>query len=740
MQTGGQEAGWRGDVDYAIVRILAESPDLSDATPKLLEAIGTALGWEAGSLWALDEKSGSLRCADSWSAPGVEMGDFEAATAQIGLAPGVGLPGRVLDTRRPAWIEDVTLDSNFPRAKAAAANGLRGGFAFPILAASDQVIGVIEFFSRVALEPDRPLMSGMLSWGLQIGQFVTRKRVEEAVRESEAFKSAIIESALDCVITIDHESTIWEFNAAAERTFGYSRSEALGRDMADLIIPPSLRDRHRRALARYLATGEGQALNRRVELTGMRMDGSEFPVELTITRIGTDEPPMFVGFVRDITSRKKDEDALRFLAEASVAFDSSLDLDKTLQNVARISVPFLADACSIELVERGDQIRQVAAAASDSAVEETMVELGRYPIDPGGPHPVAEAVREGEVKIYEEMPDSLLEAIAHSPEHLDLMRKVPTPTGGVVAPLAARGRMLGAISFGCIGSMRKVTTIDRSLVEDVARRAATAIDNARLYSERGTIANTLQHSLLPPRLPDIPGVEIAARFRPGGDETELGGDFYDVFDVGAAGWVIAIGDVFGKGSDAAAITALARYTLRAAAMREPSLESMLAVLNDALLWQVPAQQFCTLACALLDVTESGVRLALAAAGHPLPLLLHPDGRVDLIGAPGTLLGVFPEPYPAYQELDLEPGDTIVFYTDGVTEARTGDGTFGEMLNDAVASCAGLDAVSAARQIEEALIEAETEAPRDDAIILVVRYAGSRTGSESRQAASAKPLA
>jgi hypothetical protein len=481
-------------------------------------------------------------------------------------------------------------------------------------------------------------------------------------------------------------------------------------------------------------------LNRRVELTGMRADGSEFPVELAITRIGTDEPPRFVGFARDITGRKKDENALRFLAEASVAFDSSLDLDKTLQNVARISVPFLADACSIELVERGGQIRQVAAAASDPAVEETMLELGHYPIDPGSPHPVAEVLREGRMKIYEEMPDSLLEAIAGSPEHLDVLRRVPTPTGGVVVPLTARGRALGAISLGCIGSTRNVTTIDRSLAEDVARRAATAIDNARLYSERGTIANTLQHSLLPPRLPEIPGVEIAARFRPGGEGTELGGDFYDVFDVGDAGWVIAIGDVFGKGADAAAITALARYTLRAAAMREPSLQAMLGVLNDALLWQLPAQQFCTLACARLEMTESGVRLALAAAGHPLPLLLHPDGRVDLIGAPGTLLGVFPEPHPAFQELELDPGDTIVFYTDGVTEARTRDGTFGEKLNEAVASCAGLDAVSAARQIEEALIEAETEVPRDDAIILVVRYDASRSEHRGREATRAEPLA
>ena len=730
----GHPAGSEG-IDYAIVRILAESTDLESAAQELLAAIGESLGWEAGSVWILDAERGALRAAASWSAAGVDASALTEHSATIGFAPGVGLPGRVLDSGDPTWIEDVTKDPNFPRAEAAGAAGLRAAFAFPIVGGGNAVIGVMEFFSRVALEPNQRLMSGMRSWGMEIGQFIVRKEVEREVRESEALKSAIIECSLDCVITMDHQGRIREFNPAAEETFGYSRAEAVGRELADLIIPPPLRDRHRRGLARYLAGGEELVLNKRIAMTAMRADSTEFPVELAIRRIPDSEPPIFVGFVRDITRRKKGADALRFLAEATAALDNSLDLDETLQNVARISVPFLADACSIELVERGGYIRHVAAAADDPSVEETMASLGRFPIDSGSEHPVSHVLREGELRVYEELPDSLLEAIARSPEHLDLLRKLPAPAGFVVVPLTARGRTLGVISFGCIGSKRRVADVDLSLVQDVAGRAATAIDNARLYTERGAIANTLQNSLLPPHLPEIPGVEVAARFRPGGEGTELGGDFYDLFDVGDAGWVIAIGDVFGKGADAAAITALARYTLRAAAMKEPSLESMLAVLNEALLWQLPEQQFCTLACALLNPTESGLSLALAAAGHPLPLLLHPDGRVELIGAPGTLLGVFPEPFPAYQELELEPGDTIVFYTDGVTGARTPDGTFGDRLNEAVAACAGLDAVATARRIEEALIEAETEVPRDDAIVLVLRFEGSRESEASESEAS-----
>ena len=147
-----------------------------------------------------------------------------------------------------------------------------------------------------------------------------RKRAEEAIRESEARKTAILDSALDCIVTIDHLACITEFNPAAERCFGYRRNEVLGKQLADVIIPPALRDQHRRGFARYLATGEARVLGKRLELTAVRADGSEFPVELTITRIPLDGPPSFTGYLRDITERKRYEEELRrseeFLAEA----------------------------------------------------------------------------------------------------------------------------------------------------------------------------------------------------------------------------------------------------------------------------------------------------------------------------------------------------------------------------------------------------------------------------------------
>jgi PAS domain S-box-containing protein len=170
---------------------------------------------------------------------------------------------------------------------------------------------VIEFFTTEPVEPDEELLESMTVLGSQVGQLVGRRRAEDAVRAGEALNRAVLAAALDAVVTMDHGGRILEFNPAAERIFGVTREEAVGKDMADLIVPTSLRAQHRRGLARYLETAEPVVLDRRLELTGMRADGSEFPVELTITRIRLGGRPTFAGFLRDITDRKRAEAELR---------------------------------------------------------------------------------------------------------------------------------------------------------------------------------------------------------------------------------------------------------------------------------------------------------------------------------------------------------------------------------------------------------------------------------------------
>ena len=204
------------------------------------------------------------------------------------------------------WVENVVDDPNLPRAPFARAAGLHGAFGFPIRV-DGRIYGVVEFFNRSIVSPNVDLLETMSTVGNQIGQFVARKRVERAVAEAQRRTSAVLDSALDSVIGMDHQGIITDFNAAAERMFGYGRREAVGRPLADVLIPPALREEHRTALRRYLTSGESTFLNKRIETTAFHIDGHEFPVEVSITRVPDEHPPRFTGFVRDLTARAQAE-------------------------------------------------------------------------------------------------------------------------------------------------------------------------------------------------------------------------------------------------------------------------------------------------------------------------------------------------------------------------------------------------------------------------------------------------
>jgi PAS domain S-box-containing protein len=295
---------------HETARILAEAGTLEEAVPRILEAVCRNLGWDVGGLWTVDEEADVLRCVQVWHAPSVNAPQLEADCRERALARNEGLPGRVWETRRPLWLADAPNQANFPRATLAAREGLHGAFAVPI-ALRDEVLGVMEFFSREVRQPDDEMLSMMTTIGSQIGQFIERRRAESELRESEALKGSILTSALDCIITIDEGGRVMEWNPAAEKTFGYSRPEVVGRKMADLIVPPELRERHDRGMAHYLETGEGPVLGRRIEITGMRKDASIFPVELAITPIRLGTRQVFTAYVRDIAERRRAEEALQ---------------------------------------------------------------------------------------------------------------------------------------------------------------------------------------------------------------------------------------------------------------------------------------------------------------------------------------------------------------------------------------------------------------------------------------------
>ncbi len=263
---------------------------------------------------------------------------------------------------------------------------------------------------------------------------------------------------------------------------------------------------------------------------------------------------------------------------------------------------------------------------------------------------------------------------------------------------------------------------DLDLVMDLARHAALAVDNARLYQQRSLVASTLQRSLLPPQLPAVAGVELAARYRASGAGLEVGGDFYDAFAIDEESFGIAIGDVCGKGPEAAAVTGLTRHAIRASALYERSPARTLSILNGAVLAEYEGRTFCTVAYGVLELRgNAGASLRLSLGGHPLPLHLRSDGCVEAVGTFGTLIGVFEDPEFEEVVVELSPGDALLAYTDGLVEGleeRLGAGE--QRLVELLQGCVGSAAEEIAATVEGAVAEAGSAADRDDIAFLVVR--------------------
>jgi sigma-B regulation protein RsbU (phosphoserine phosphatase) len=260
---------------------------------------------------------------------------------------------------------------------------------------------------------------------------------------------------------------------------------------------------------------------------------------------------------------------------------------------------------------------------------------------------------------------------------------------------------------------------------DVTARTAAERELTAAARRNAELAHTLQANLLPPGLPVVPGLDLAAAYLPVGSGVEVGGDFYDVFPAGRdEEWAVAIGDVCGKGAEAAGITALARHTLQAGSVRARRPSVLLGLLNETMMRQETARPFITAVFGVLRaVPEGGVSGTMAVGGHPLPYVLRADGTVEATGAPGTLVGVLDEAEFHDVGFRLAPGDALVLYTDGATEARDGDEQFGEeRLLATLAAARGCDAEGIVTAVVDAIRSFQSGSPRDDLALLVVRAA------------------
>ena len=378
--TGLPEGGQAGDrfvaTEHAVALILGETALAAEAYPRILEAIAHSLAWQFGAVWEEVPGAGNLlHCVEVWCSD-ERLTEFARESRGTVLPVGTGLPGRVWLSGRPAWIDDVRADTNFPRAHAAVTAGLHAAFCFPIQSARG-ITGAIEFLANDSRHPDDELLATMETLGSQIGQFVERSRAEQAAHEREARLAGILDSALDCIITIDDGGRVLEFNPAAERTFGYRADDILGLEMAELIVPPALREEHRRGFLHHLESGEARLLGRRIEIVGMRADESEFPVELTITRIPLPGRPLFTGFLRDITERKQAEQELRASRQRLVEAQDTerRRLERNLHDGAQQRLVSLALALRLAR-ERAVGAPKEARDLLEQAAEELTLALG----------------------------------------------------------------------------------------------------------------------------------------------------------------------------------------------------------------------------------------------------------------------------------------------------------------------------------------------------------------------------
>ncbi|MEA2459783.1 MAG: hypothetical protein QOC95_2755, partial [Thermoleophilaceae bacterium] len=509
----------------------------------------------------------------------------------------------------------------------------------------------------------------------------------------------------------------------------------IGAPLTDLVGPlaTSVLPCYRQALA----SGE-PILDQEIE--GPSVDGGDprhWVISCTPVRAADGAIIGVSSVVIDVTERRallERERAGRrrasFLARAGELLESSLDYETTLRTVAAIVVPEIVDWCVIHVLDDADEIRLVAVAHADPAKEQFAWELTeRYPVLPDAPGGPAAVIRTGRTEVVPEVDDAMIVAAARDADHLKILRELGL-RGTIVAPLRARGRTLGAITVVAAESGRTLTRDDVDLIEELARRAGLSVDNARLYTERTRIAHTLQAELLPSRLPAIPGVEVAVRYRAAGELNEVGGDFYDVFERRAGGWAFEIGDVSGKGAEAAAVTALARHTVRTASLQPAGPRQLLETLNDALLLQRAGSEFCTVCLASLALGDDGCgTLTVALGGHPPALVLRADGRVEATGMPGTLMGVFADPTVVETEVELAPGDTVLLYTDGVTEAGPTGGEIGDDgLAELLGSLRGVSPEGVVDAIEQAAVQIQEGQPRDD-IALVAFTLGGNPGNQ-----------
>jgi PAS domain S-box-containing protein len=570
----------------------------------------------------------------------------------------------------------------FFRLRAALAHLALIGVAYAVvLAAQDAPSPIVRWLLAVGT----PWVAGLVisrMLGLLRRQAAQAGAQAREVSESEARTRLILESAHDAFVAIDRDGTVTAWNAMAARTFGWTASEALGRPVRELIFAPEDRDAHDARRERLLQDAE--LTNFRYEVECQRRDGERFPAEFAVSRLTSGDEPFLSAFIRDVSDRERQarereallrEQAARAEAERFAEIVSGMQVmvdaaiaHRTLAEilddlVGRVRAVFDAEAVTIFDVDEAAETLVVGASSVGARNDEAAGTLA-----------LGEAFA-GRVA-SERRP-----LLVHDPADGEVVdpKLRELGLGSLMgAPLLAEGDVTGVIQVGAVG--KRFTDEDLGMLRLAADRVALAVHHARVYEREHRIAVTLQRSLLPERLPQLPGLAVAARYHPAATEAEVGGDWYDVIPIPGGGVGLVMGDVAGKGLAAASMVGRLRSALRAYALEGHDPSTVVRRLNQLVWAELEESQMATLLYVVVDPSDGTLRWV--NSGHMPPLLVSEDGPPRFLeGGRAVPLGVMP--FPSFEEVSvgIEPAATVVLFTDGLVERP------GEHIDDGLARLA-----------------------------------------------------
>jgi len=570
--------------------------------------------------------------------------------------------------------------------------------------------------------------------------------IPESVRVERRLLHAVFQQAPVPLFLLEQDGTIRRANNRAAELLGAPSGYATGKTLAAFIDLPA-RAPVQTQLAAALRTGKPRTARCRI----LTADG---PLEAVITAALADlpgDPPVLVvaaldgpgaggadaaaaGTTQASTAARKraKPPADQAPADAAVAAmvrrldtvtavtrmlldNSTFSEAVTLQRCARLLAGEIADWVLIDMERNGRLLRQFAAGPRGGPADQ-VARVARG-VDPDQESVPAVVHATGKSALLAHPDDPA--ALGRGPDGTPLMMTLGAASL-ISVPISDGTTGYGALTLTRLADKGPFGVADLGFAEEIGRHLASAIRVDRVFRQQSQVAEALQASLLPARLPTVPGLEFAAAYIGATQFLEISGDFYDVFKA-ADGWGIAVGDVCGKGQDAAAMTAAARHAIRALAHVHEEPADVLAAVNNVLCAEDYDDRFVTSSLAFLRRTGRRVQVQLGSCGHPGPAVVRADGRVEILEGDGLPLGLFPDAEPGRLELELHKGDVLFFYTDGVTEARSADrGFFEDRLADALAAVAGRSAADIVRAVQELVNSFSSGELKDDVTILAVR--------------------